>query len=481
MMAAATVSCAVDGTEVQMKERDRAFDLLTRAQDLKAQGDLILARDLLLEASQTSERPVIYYEIANTYYLLDNPGQAVPYYKKALELSPNYQLAQAELDLVMLEQRHDEAREAAVAAAAMPEKEAAPAIEPTITPEPAVEVAQVPAKRTPVPAPPKETAATKPTASPSPRPTARPTPAPTTATEGSPEPAATAAPRRTPAPTPAPRRSAESSDRNQAETSTTSNDTSAQSSPQATSTPVRPSSPGVFGALGSTFNSISGGEESAEAVEVDPAEARESLFPELVSTQDFNADSERIAAKQAQDSGRFDEATRRWLRVVRADPSDIEARLAAADSLSRAGRTRRAEEEYSHAREIAPNNPEVYFSRGNFNRRHGNMEAAQADYKRTLEYDPQHVKAHNNLGALYLDLSPMRPVEAVAELEKAVELDPNFASAWLNLALAQDASGAPADVVLQSLTRYVRGTGSVDERTEYWLLELQTKVEAAVD
>src|SRR5690606_7620704 len=88
-------------TKTQLdRERSASFDMLTRAQRLKAQGDYLLARDLLLEAAEVSSRPVVFYEIGNCYYQLGNLEQAEMYYERALEMSPGYALAQAELDLV---------------------------------------------------------------------------------------------------------------------------------------------------------------------------------------------------------------------------------------------------------------------------------------------------------------------------------------------------------------------------------------------
>ena len=94
--------CAHDRAVEREETRREAFDLLTEGQQLKEQGDYLLARDVLLEAAEASPRPVVYYEIGDTYYRLGEYDRAISYYDKALRMTPGYEEAEAARDLAVV-------------------------------------------------------------------------------------------------------------------------------------------------------------------------------------------------------------------------------------------------------------------------------------------------------------------------------------------------------------------------------------------
>lgn len=489
---AAGTGCLHDPIRQAESDRRESFEMLTRAQRMKDQGDYLLARDLLLRAAETSERPVIYYEIANTHYLLDNPEQAEPYYERAVELAPDYELAQAELDLVRLEvrRRQLEAEQAALEAAARERdradaaaaEEAASARESLpLTAEPAVEDEAPTAQEALEPA--IEVADAAPPAEPTPTATATPAPTPT----ASPEPVERSVTDVFTEEDSAEAEEPESiSEVPEEETLDPESDEIAEQilpAEEAEPAPPAPASPadaparaagGAFGGFARAFGAATASEQPRTEIDLDEIDleaARRSVFPEL--TDEAGLPSEELAgrARTSQATGRFDEAVRRWERYLAREPDEMTARLAMAESLYRSGRSRRAEEAYQEAVRREPGNPEVHFAQGNFRVQTRNFSGAERSFRQALELAPDHLRARNNLGAALLEAG--RPAEAVAEFRAVLEADENFLSGWLNLALALDDLGRPAGEVLPALETYARLSGQLDPEADRWLRSLR--------
>ncbi len=245
--------------------------------------------------------------------------------------------------------------------------------------------------------------------------------------------------------------------------------------------PVRSSGSDPFGGIADAIGGLSGTDQAqygGSADDVDLDEARALLFPELADGAPFDPDEELTLAAEATDGGRFDEAARRYLRLVTEDPSNPAMRLRYAGALARSGRTRRAATEYERAAQLAPDDPIVHFEFGNFHLQSDNSPAAEASFRRALQIDPAFTRAKNNLAALLL--RDGRPAQAVALLEEITTETPEFAPAWLNLALARDDAGAPANSTLQALERHLRiSAAGPDARTEAWLRDLRTRAAAS--
>jgi tetratricopeptide (TPR) repeat protein len=462
-------------------EQRESFDMLTRGQDLKHRGDLLLARDVFQQSLAVQPRPVAAYEIGNIYHQLENFPQAEAWYVKALEMQPDYALAQAELDLVRQTMKNRginqpeplasveapapvnaEAPEAVIVAAAVakpavPAETASPAIEaipaPAVTPTPAVKkVTTTRADDTEtgptvsIPVPPRTDIPTPtPTPTPIPEAIATPTPTPTP----SPTPVATVTPEPTPEPEPEP-------------------------------TPRADSSPGAFGGLTQAFGALSpsSGRASKEdqVILENPTKARNVLFPELLPDAPTTPEQQRTLAEEAEKVGRFDEAVRVWGRLLSEDKKDMDARLRLANALYRSGRTKRAEEEYRTALTLFPTSARAHYEAGNFFVLAKMQPDARAAFAEAAKLDPTDVRSLNNLAAT--ELGGGRPAEAVAAAEAALAIDPKFAPAWLNLALAQDDAGQPKKQVLESLETYARLTVAVDNKTERWIKELRIAANA---
>jgi tetratricopeptide (TPR) repeat protein len=520
----ALASCLRDPQARIDRERTETFDLLTKGQQLKAQGDLVLARDTFLKAAEKSpDRPILFYEIGNCHYQLGNPEQAEAYYEKALALAPDYSLAKAELDLVRQQLKNaPPATEKAVAAVPPPASPietpiaTAPAatFTPVPTPEPTPESKQIAQATAPRPTPtPEPTKTPKPKApeptkapaqpapavaepTPSPEPTAitpavEETPVPTIAPEATPEPSEPVA---TPEPTPSPEETpdlkvkdvfeeekkpavasteAAKSTKTEAKKDTTKKSDSIEEPKDG---PVS----GPFGGVQRAFSGLSPDkptEPGATPAPVQPGDARKVIFPELTTDRMPTAAEDRAAALRAEELGYSDEAVRAWRRYLMREPDDISARLSLGTALQRSGRSLRAEEEFDVAQKLAPENPNVYFERGNFHVRAKELVKAQACFTKAIELDPKNLRAKNNLGAVQQQLG--NHSAALEIIREVLDEDPAFASAWLNLALAQDDAGLPPADIITSIENYMRLSKAPDPKTERWLTGLKKKVAIA--
>ncbi len=131
-----------------------------------------------------------------------------------------------------------------------------------------------------------------------------------------------------------------------------------------------------------------------------------------------------------------------------------------------------AERAYRRGLELSPNDPELHNALGWTLFQQGRSEEAVAEYQRALATDPKLVKSHNNMALALVDLGRLeeaashtrrrsqlepkaeiysdlgftkarmgRTEEARADYQKALELDPNCASAHLNLAVTYVQAG----------------------------------------
>ena len=61
----------------------------------------------------------------------------------------------------------------------------------------------------------------------------------------------------------------------------------------------------------------------------------------------------------------------------------------------------------------------------------GQLEPAIAAYQQAIQIDPNHAKAHNNLGTVYDRKGQLE--QAIVAYQQAIQIDPNYADAYTNL------------------------------------------------
>jgi len=458
-----STGCLHDPVAERQEQRTESFNLLTRGQQLKEQGDYLLARDVFLEAVEVSPRPVLYYEIGDCYYHLERYEESADYLRRSLEMQPGYKLAKAELELVEAkldslppapanQATGQEIAEREETPSPMPEKAADPEVG---SPAPATDqTKEIPADRK------SDQTAIQPAKLPEAM-----TWQEEQALDSEPEDRAPQGEQaeEEPEAEPTPRETAESGQ--QADLP--------EAGQQESTAPAGP-----FGGIARAFENLgsAGGTGGEAAKDLDPVQVRRVVFPELDQSDPLSTEMLKQGARESAELGRFDEAVRRWERVLNREPNNLEARLGLAEALYRSGRTRRAQEEYQKAASRNPDSAEAHFQLGNFYVQVKDYRDAAASFNEALELDPGFVRARNNLGALHLDLGNAEL--AMENLEQVIEAAPSFAPAWLNLALARDDAGRPAAEVLDSLETYQRLTTATDPETEKWLRELRLRVQS---
>lgn len=131
--------------------------------------------------------------------------------------------------------------------------------------------------------------------------------------------------------------------------------------------------------------------------------------------------------------GRDEEALDSFHMALHHQPGFGEARRGLGQSLLACGRVQEARAAFQQDIASAPH-PESWFGLARSFQTVGELEAAEAAYRRALELDPGMVKALNNLGLVYRELG--RFAEAAEVLRRALQLAPDFLPARANLGLA---------------------------------------------
>ncbi|MGO9452646.1 MAG: tetratricopeptide repeat protein [Candidatus Binataceae bacterium] len=124
--------------------------------------------------------------------------------------------------------------------------------------------------------------------------------------------------------------------------------------------------------------------------------------------------------------------------------------LQAGDTAMQSNKLADAEQSYSEAEKLAPDDPRVHVALGNLYVFEHKPQPAQTEYMKVLDLDPRNPAAHVALGNLYLDQQQFRQAEE--QFRAAIALDPGRSNYYLPLADALNRLGKPGEAEAQIRT-----------------------------
>jgi tetratricopeptide (TPR) repeat protein len=183
----------------------------------------------------------------------------------------------------------------------------------------------------------------------------------------------------------------------------------------------------------------------------------ETVYRLLASVHEhFGRETQRRAALARADRSRpFAPAPDPWVDELMDQSFDVDALLLRVSRWSEAGRTVLAQRAFERARQLEPENPEVYVLVGRYA---PDVRQARQAFETAVSLAPDHAVAHVGLGEMLLRED--RPAEAEVVLRRAIELDPDQAAGHKNLGLAAAAAGRFDEAV-----RHVRRSMTLSPNT----------------
>jgi len=126
----------------------------------------------------------------------------------------------------------------------------------------------------------------------------------------------------------------------------------------------------------------------------------------------------------------YESALNRWMNqggIIEGDKLSFQTGLA----FMQTGQPEKAISYFRKAVDLNPEHLKAHYHLAGLLHKKGNNTKAIAHYKRVIEIEPDHVKAHNSLGNVFAQQGQFN--EAIAHFKKVVQIHPDYESAYLNL------------------------------------------------
>ncbi|MCX7017942.1 MAG: tetratricopeptide repeat protein [bacterium] len=191
-----------------------------------------------------------------------------------------------------------------------------------------------------------------------------------------------------------------------------------------------------------------------------------------VGTYAFHRDRADLYRK----AGRFEDAAREYKTALELNPDNSETRALMAECLARSGKDSESKAQFDKAVASAPNDPAVYYRKGNLYREQKQPDLAIGAYLKAISLDPGNKFAHNNLGIVYMEKGEYP--KAVTEFERVLEIDRKYDKAMLNLGIIYDDQLADDEQALKYYDMYIKAGGERGGEVKGWADAIRRKQSA---
>lgn len=150
----------------------------------------------------------------------------------------------------------------------------------------------------------------------------------------------------------------------------------------------------------------------------------------------------RTRASDALSSGEYHRAVELYRRALDLNPNDVQSNRGLAESYFWLGEYDQAQRYAEASRTLDRRNPDVLTLSGRIAIGLGNLEDAEASFRRALELEPNNADAE--IGLAELALAGGKSLDALLALQRALRIHPEHRKALLSLVLIHEEAGEPA-------------------------------------
>jgi len=152
-------------------------------------------------------------------------------------------------------------------------------------------------------------------------------------------------------------------------------------------------------------------------------------------------DHPALPADGAKDNQRSQSSIEHATRGARQDPKDFDAQVEAGTASLEAGQAEDAIDFFTKANQLRPGDYDTLVKLGNANFEARRFDVAERWYNEALAKKPEDVGVRSDLGLTYFLRDPPQPEKAVAEFRRALQYDPNHVPTLHNLTLVLAKTG----------------------------------------